>query len=248
MARQGYKRWFNTRYWNDGFVADLDPVEKLLFIYFLTNEHTNIAGIYELPLKVIALETGFEIGMVKKIMSRLKEKVRHVNGYVVVRNWLKHQSYESADTKTGIRNVLKGLDKEWLNKLVEKKLYHIPEDLAEGAYRVPTGSPRYSDSDTDRNTDSIASPPPVSPLFDLKKEIDKLEEDKKRHIQIIGLYFKQKKPDIRSSEQLNTAIKRHVKAAMSMVPFDDDQILKGFRKASEIGGWTIETAVKILTK
>lgn len=253
MARQGYKRWFNTRYWNDSFVADLDPVEKLLFIYFLTNEHTNIAGIYELPLKVIAMETGFEITMVKKIFGRLKDKVRHINGRVVVRNWLKHQSYESSDTRTGILNVLKGLDQVWLGKLLEKKLYHIPEDLRgtqEGAYRVPIGSPRYSDSDTDSdtNTDKKGEAPLVPSPFVLKDEIAKMEEDKKRHIQIIGLYFKQKKPDIRTKEQMKTAISRHVKAAMALAPFDDDQILKGFRKASEFGEWTIETAIKHLTK
>lgn len=161
MSKQGYKRWFNTRFWNDSFVADLDPTEKLLFVYFLTNEHSNICGIYELPIKIIAIETGFEVSMIKKIFGRLKDKVRHVNGHVVVRNWLKHQSLTSIDTQTGILNCLKELDEIWLNSLVEKKLYHIPEKLAQGAYRVPVGVPTYSDSDTDTDSDKSSADAPI---------------------------------------------------------------------------------------
>ena len=44
------QRYVNTRFWNDTYVSSLDPIEKLLFIYLLTNEHTNISGVYEPPL------------------------------------------------------------------------------------------------------------------------------------------------------------------------------------------------------
>lgn len=242
---QGYKRWFNTRFWNDSFVADLDPTEKLLFIYFLTNEHCNIAGIYEVPVKIIALETGFEVSMVKKILKDLKDKVRYLEGRVVVKNWLKHQSFESADTKTGILNVLKHLDKAFLKKIVEKNLFFIPDEIREGASWMPTGSHTYSDTDSDTDSDSVV---PEALPFDLKLEIDKMENDSRRHVQIIGLYFKQKKPDIRSKAQLNTSIARHSRAAKDLSTFDDDQILKSFRKASDWKEWTIETALKNLTK
>lgn len=251
---QGYKRWFNTRFWNDSFVADLDPSEKLLFIYLLTNEHSNIAGIYEVPIKIIALETGFEISMIKKILKCLKDKVRYMDGRIVVKNWLKHQSIESADTKTGILNVLKHLERTFLKKLIDKGFYHIPDGLREGAPWVPMGSLTYSDTDTDSDPnsdkDSIEgseAPKELSP-FVLKDEVAKLEDDPKRHIQIIGLYLKQKRPDIRTKDQLHASIVRHVRAAKSLVPFEDDQILKAFRKASEVNGWTIETALKLLTK
>lgn len=242
------RRFIYTRIWNDSFVADLDPSEKLLFIYFLTNEHSNLAGIYEIPIKIIALETGIDGTMVRNVLKRLKDKVRYLNGYIIIRNHLKHQDIEVPNILTNVVNDLKALDKKWLSGIVEKKLYHISKDLAERISISYPNDSRYSNLNLNSNSKPIAPEPEAPTPYDLKEEIDKLENDKKRHIQIIGLYFKQKKPDIRSKEQMNVAIKRHAKAAASLVPFTDDQILKGFRKASDVGGWTIETVVKILTK
>ena len=66
------KRFINTRIWQDNYVSNLDPSEKLLFVYLLTNSSTNICGIYELPLKNVALETGLDTEMVLKILERFE--------------------------------------------------------------------------------------------------------------------------------------------------------------------------------
>lgn len=147
------KRPINTRLWNDTFIAELDPTEKLLFVYFLTNEHTNVSGIYELPLKVVAMETGIDAGMVKNILGRLKDRIRHIKGYVVVRNWLKHQAVASENIQKGISNCWDDLEKDWLKDLVEKKLYHIPRDLADTTYKPLISSLKYLDSYLDSNSD-----------------------------------------------------------------------------------------------
>ena len=78
------QRYINTRFWNDNYISELDPIEKLLFIYFLTNEHTNIAGIYEIPLKIIGIETGIDESMLKKILPRLEDKIRYIEGMVII--------------------------------------------------------------------------------------------------------------------------------------------------------------------
>jgi hypothetical protein len=83
----------------------------------------------------------------------------------------------------------------------------------------------------------------------LKEEIKKLEEDPRRDLNIIGYYLDERKPDIRSKEQLSRAIKRHIRAAKELVPFEDDQIVRGFKKAkSQTSEWVLETALKMLTK
>lgn len=85
--------------------------------------------------------------------------------------------------------------------------------------------------------------------FSLRDEIRKLEESKRRDMNVIALYLDERKPDIQSHEQLNVAIKRHVKAAGRLKVFSDDQILRAVPKAKELTpGWTIETLEKILTK
>jgi hypothetical protein len=87
-------RYINTNFWKDGYVIDLDPSEKLLFLYLLTNPRANIAGVYEISLREMAFDTGFDVEMVKKVMSRFErdDKAYFEVGYVVIKNFIKHQS------------------------------------------------------------------------------------------------------------------------------------------------------------
>lgn len=89
----------------------------------------------------------------------------------------------------------------------------------------------------------------VKEVFDLKEEIQKLEDSPQRHIQIVGFYLSERKPDIRSKLQFREVIKRHVRPARILIPFDDDQLVLGFKRASvQTPEWTLETVAKALTK
>jgi phage replication O-like protein O len=85
--------------------------------------------------------------------------------------------------------------------------------------------------------------------FSLKEEIQKLEDSPRRDLNIIALYFSERKPDLQSKAQLSVAIKRHLRAAKDLTPFTDNQIIKAFDRSKEqTKDWTIETAVKNATK
>lgn len=115
MAKQ---RIVNTRIWNDTWVSHLDPTEKLLFLYFLTNEHTNISGIYELPLKVAAVETGIDPTMFSKILPRLSPKVFYHEGWVILPNFPKYQNSENPKVQVGIKNEIMALPSEIKEKAI----------------------------------------------------------------------------------------------------------------------------------
>lgn len=85
----------NTRFWADNYISELDPTEKLLFLYLLTNEHTNMLGAYEIPIRRIAFDTGIDKHMVLKIMQRFEADLRaqYTDGYVIIYNFPKHQTY-----------------------------------------------------------------------------------------------------------------------------------------------------------
>lgn len=85
--------------------------------------------------------------------------------------------------------------------------------------------------------------------FSLDEEIRKLEESDRRDLNIIALYLDIRKPDLKSKEQFQVAIRRHLRPAKILSPFTDDQILKGVEKAKkQTSEWTIETVGKMLTK
>lgn len=87
------KRYINTKFWSDSFIIELKPLERYLFLYFLTNEHTDICGIYELPLIVIERETGIDYDSLLKIINRLKGKIYLIEkNWIYIKNFSKHQA------------------------------------------------------------------------------------------------------------------------------------------------------------
>lgn len=99
-------RYINTKFWNDNFITNLDPLEKFLFLYFLTNEHTNIAGIYELPLRVMAFETGIDKETLPKMIERFEGKIYYMDGWVFIKNFLKHQELKSKTIKNAVLTII----------------------------------------------------------------------------------------------------------------------------------------------
>lgn len=124
MANNNRQRMINTKFWSDSFVVDkLNPLDRYLFLYFLTNEKTNLSGVYELPIRTIANETGLEKEEVLRMIERLKGKVEYKNGWVCLVNFTKHQNNENGSIVKGIENRLKELPnevREWVNKLRNK--------------------------------------------------------------------------------------------------------------------------------
>ena len=52
------KRMIDTRFWDDNYIITLSPVEKLLFLYLITNPLTLICGVYEIAIRRIVFDTG----------------------------------------------------------------------------------------------------------------------------------------------------------------------------------------------
>jgi len=100
----------NTKFWSDSWVRQkLNPLDRYLFLYFITNEHTNICGIYELPIEIIAFETGIDENDLKKTyFQRLKPKIVYKNNWVIIPNFPNYQNYqENLKVKRGIELAIK---------------------------------------------------------------------------------------------------------------------------------------------
>ena len=85
--------------------------------------------------------------------------------------------------------------------------------------------------------------------FSLQEEIKKLEDNPRREMNILAWYFESRNPDFRNKAQYQAAIGRHIKAAIALIPFEDDQILNAAVKVKEfLPGWTLDSIFKQLTK
>lgn len=111
MATQ---RLVNTNFWRDSYVIGLDPAEKLLFLYFLTNPATTLAGVYEIDLRLVALDTGFDQSQITNMLGRFCKdgKMHYERGWLVLRNFVKHQRLNPS-VKIGIERAIAELP-QWL--------------------------------------------------------------------------------------------------------------------------------------
>lgn len=91
------KRSINTRMWSDKWFEELTPSQKLLWIYLLTNQMTNMLGVYEISFRKISFETGLTTDAITKAFEGFERdrKAFYVDGFVVLTNWLKNQSLNS---------------------------------------------------------------------------------------------------------------------------------------------------------
>lgn len=83
-------------------------MEKLLFLYLITNPLTNISGVYELPLRRAAFDLGMSEKEVGRIFRKLETdgKIVSDGGWIGVVNFIKHQTL-NPKVKQGIVAELK---------------------------------------------------------------------------------------------------------------------------------------------
>lgn len=133
MAKE---RLINTRFWNDGWVRKINPLDRYLFIYLLTNEYTNISGIYELPISTMAFGCGLdERDLQKTMIPRLEPKVFYKNGWVILINFLKYQRTKSIKIQKGIAIALKNAPLSII-KFAKSKGYGYDMDMIWKSYHI----------------------------------------------------------------------------------------------------------------
>ena len=104
-------RSVDTRFWSDGWVRKLNALDRYLFLYLLTNDHTTWCGMYELEFGMMAFECGIEKeDLSKAMLSRLSPKVIYANEWVYVPKWLK---YHVAENGTLSPSQKKGFIDAW---------------------------------------------------------------------------------------------------------------------------------------
>jgi hypothetical protein len=118
-------RQIQTSFWQDDFVLNLTPEEKYFYLYLLTNSKTKQCGIYQLPMPIIIIETGYNQETVDKLLRRFIEYGKILYNAktheIAIVNWLKYNPMESPKTKACVDKELK----EVKDKTLIVKIYPI---------------------------------------------------------------------------------------------------------------------------
>ena len=64
-------RIVETKFWKDEYVVSLTIEQRLLYVYFLTNERVNIIHCYEITDREIEFDTGIDRGIIQTTKKKL---------------------------------------------------------------------------------------------------------------------------------------------------------------------------------
>ena len=149
-------RQIHTQIWRDNWFLDLEPDEKLLFIYLFSNDNSNLAGLYELHEKIIALETGLVQERIDEIIAKFEAagKVYYRDHVVYITNMQKYHSNAGEKVKKHIETIIRGMPEGEC-----KEKYCIangiePEDTPNIEYAYPMDTLSHSKSKSKSNLKS----------------------------------------------------------------------------------------------
>lgn len=99
--------------WDDEWFYDLDPSEKLVWLFLLTNQRNNIAGVYQLNRRWGANSVGLDRDVFETIITRFEKdkKIKNHEEWVCLQNFHKHQSH-NPKVETGVLRILESLPTE----------------------------------------------------------------------------------------------------------------------------------------
>lgn len=149
-------------FWTDSKVVDdFTPEDRYFHIYVLTNPHTNLCGCYEVSLKQIANETGYNTDTVLRLLDRF-QNVHQTLEYcketkeILILNWFKYNWTSSPKLDKPLLKDIEAIKNDKFRNYVGG-LYNQREPLIPYIYPIDT-TVSVSVSDTVSVTDTDTEP------------------------------------------------------------------------------------------
>ncbi len=219
--------------------------EQAIYLYMkrVAGEHGTC---WESPNN-IAQKLGADPKTIRRYQKRLVErgwieevgimgKTKPTIEYKVIDLWeLNTKYYVGKDKGNSILSLRKGI------KLSKKEDLTLLEKVQNGNKEEPI-----------KKIDKEETAPSTAISMTLKEFVDWCGKSNHRHIQIIGNWADTVEPDFQTKAQWEAFIKRNVRTAKNLEPFDDEKIIQGFKKIQEAvkQGWlkkyTLETLFKFI--
>lgn len=164
-------RNIHLSFWQDTKVTDdFTPEDRYFYLYLLTNPHTNLCGCYEISVKQMANEMGYDVKKVNKLIERFSSfhnliRYSQTGRELLIFHWSKYNWTSSEKFRKPllqeIHNVKTDSFREYLLKLFdgENVKYGIDTVSGKEIYGINTNCMDTTDTVTDTvtvtDTDSV---------------------------------------------------------------------------------------------
>lgn len=237
-------RQINTKIWDDAWFRSLKSQEKLLFIYLITNPLTELCGIYEITFERI----GFDLGLNNKTIQKsfenfeLSEKVFYINGWVYIKNFVKHHENCNPNMKKGIQRTLEDIPTEISSEISKinkgfKRLQKASDAFPPCPLPLPCPLPS-----------PYRLQPAVAEEFVFSEKLKEMFNSKDRRMPIIAFYWTIKGFKFENKDKYNSALKRELRASADLKGYTNEEIKKTCQwlKDNSDFKWTLETVLKYI--
>lgn len=124
-------RYISTSFWEDSKVQDkATPEDRYFMLYLLTNPHTNQIGCYEITLKTISYETGYNNETINKLLNRLEKELDFIiydqeTSEIIINNWYKWNWTKSPKVRSYILKEKQKIKSVKLNEILNKHIGYV---------------------------------------------------------------------------------------------------------------------------
>jgi len=166
MAKQ---RYLQTNFWTDSKVLKLNPSDKMLLVYLMTNEAVNMLGCYELSIAKMSFETGFTAQTIEDMIGNLSSLgfCDYKHDFVYLYSFPKWQNYNDSMLKSAAKEA------NALPAYVKSEPYF---DQMKQAFNVLNHSLEIKDYEKPKKQESKSNPKEASKPKKPKRDIQALNE------------------------------------------------------------------------
>ena len=157
-------RNIHLSFWQDTKVTDdFTPEDRYFYLYLLTNPHTNLCGCYEISIKQMANEMGYDAKKVGKLIERfsfIHNLIRYARSEreLLIFHWSKYNWTSSEKFRKPllqeIQNVKTDCFREYLLKLFDGENVKYGMDTVYGKEEYGINTNCMDTTDTDSTTDA----------------------------------------------------------------------------------------------
>lgn len=171
-------RNIHLSFWQDTKVTDdFTPEDRYFYLYLLTNPHTNLCGCYEISVKQMANEMGYDVKKVNKLIDRFSSfhnliRYSQTEREILIFHWSKYNWTSSEKFRKPllqeIQNVKTVSFREHLLKLFNGEIVKYGIDTVYGKEKYGIDTNCIDTTDTVTDADSI-----TDTVSDSETETDK---------------------------------------------------------------------------
>ena len=152
-------RNINISFWTDTKVSDdFTPEDKYFMLYCLTNNYTNLCGCYEISIKQMSKDTGYDVETIDKLLKRFEEVHKIIsynkeNKELLIKNWHKYNWTKSEKLDKPLLKEIKNIKTLKYQQFVADE--YNKRDTVSIPYLYPSDT-TVTVSDTDTVTVSVS--------------------------------------------------------------------------------------------